>query len=109
MISVDEIEQHNDALGGFFWVMIESYVLDLSEFLHHHPKDTGGRKIVQKRQKLGVDITPNFIDHCSHTVAKFRQATQTLERKNDGKPVTFQFQEVPDVNVTILGKLAPSL
>ena len=60
---------------------------------------------MKKRKQLGVDITPNFIDHFGHTVAKFRQAARTMEKS--GETVTFQFEDVPDVDVTILGKLGP--
>jgi len=103
MISLEEIQQHNDSQRYNFWVVIESYVLDLSAFLKHHPGSE--RKILQKREKLGVDITQNFVDHFRHTVDTFRQAARKMENKSDGQPLSFQFREVPGVDVTILGKL----
>lgn len=103
MISPEECERHNDIRKEDFWVVVEGYVLDLSQFVKHHP--AGARKIQQKRNELGIDITRNFIDHFGHTVQTFRNAARTLEEATNNDSVTFQFQERPDVNVTILGRL----
>ena len=102
MIRKEECERHNDVHGADFWVVMEGYVLDLSQFVKHHP--AGARKIQNKRNELGVDITRNFMDHFGRTVQTFRTAARSL---SDETPiVTFQFQERQDVNVTILGRLA---
>jgi cytochrome b involved in lipid metabolism len=103
IISKEECDQHNDAQGGDFWVVVESYVLDLSQFVKQHP--AGARKIEQKRKELGIDITANFIDHFGHTVRTFRNAARAMEAADNEAPVTFQFRERSGANVVILGRL----
>jgi cytochrome b involved in lipid metabolism len=80
-----------------------SYVLDLTAFLHHHP--AGARKIMQKKEQLGADITRNFLDHFGHTVQTFRQACAQYDEQQT--PVILRFRETPKpgVQVVIVGKI----
>jgi len=89
-------------------VVIDGYVLDLTEFLEHHP--AGKEKILEKMKEARAkdpaaaipDISANFLDHYGHTVRKFRQSVKLF---NEGKkPVTFTFKETPDAPVTITGR-----
>ncbi|CAB9519044.1 expressed unknown protein [Seminavis robusta] len=101
-ITLEECDKH--ASEGDFWVVVETYVLDLSSFLQHHPGRA--RKIIQKRKELGCDITPNFLNHFGHTVRTFRQACQEFDRTQE--PVSFDFQETANnknAPVVILGKI----
>ena len=96
--SLGECEKHDK--DGDFWVVINGYVVDISNFLDRHP--AGAQKIRQKRKALGVDISPNFLDHFSHTVKTFREACSTFDRAQE--PVAFRFREV-ETEVVILGKV----
>eukprot|EP00401_Gymnodinium_catenatum_P080337 CAMPEP_0117569658 /NCGR_PEP_ID=MMETSP0784-20121206/58776_1 /TAXON_ID=39447 /ORGANISM="" /LENGTH=136 /DNA_ID=CAMNT_0005367647 /DNA_START=40 /DNA_END=451 /DNA_ORIENTATION=+ len=87
-LSLKVVESHNQE--GDFWVVVDSYVLDLSDFLAHHPGTT--KKIMDKRQAVGADITSNFLDHFGWTVKTFRDACQEFERKQ--QPVSIRFREV---------------
>ena len=93
---MEECHRHNDAHGDY-WVVIESYVVDLSNFVQHHPGTTS--RILPKKAKS----TSNFVDHFGHTVCNLRQACRDFEAT--GRPVTFQFAERPQSMVTIVGKL----
>ena len=96
--SLEECEKHDQ--DGDYWVVIAGYVLDISNFLDRHP--SGAQKIHQKRQKLGVDISPNFLDHFPHTVKAFREACSKFDQAQE--PVAFLFKEV-EIEVVILGKV----
>ncbi len=101
-IPLSEVEKHSSRHS--VWVVVEGYVLDLTSFLDHHPGSAG--KILSKRKKH-FDITSNFIDHFRHTVNTFRRACRDYENQNESvhQPLSFSFQETPDVHVTILGKI----
>jgi len=99
----DEVSQHDDPNNGGYWVIIDSYVLDLSLFLQHHP--SGARKILQRRKK-SVDISSNFLDHFPHTVRAFRKACRDYDKTQ--KIVTLKFDEVPNFEVSIIGKVKSS-
>ena len=100
LFSLDEIREHDDAEGKGFWVIVDSYVLDLTAFLRKHP--AGARKIVQRRNK-SLDIASNFLDHFGHTVRNFRNACREYDRK--GEAVAIQFREVQEP-VYLIGKVA---
>ena len=97
--TIQNCEGHNSA--GDFWVVVDSYVLDISNFIDHHPGSL--QKIINKRKQLGVDISPNFLDHFGRTVATFRKACEKFDRIQ--KKTSFRFTDVPNVDVIILGKL----
>ena len=99
VFSLEEIREHDDPEGKGFWVVVDSYVLDLTAFVRKHP--AGARKILQRRQK-SLDIAPNFLDHFGHTVRTFRDACRKHE--STGEPVTFRFSEVAE-HVHLLGKV----
>jgi len=84
-------------------VVVESYVLDLTDFVQHHP--AGARKIIAKKKQLGPDITPNFVDHFAHTVRTFREACKQYDKFQT--PTVLRFHETPEpgVEVVIVGKL----
>eukprot|EP00927_Polykrikos_kofoidii_P005071 TRINITY_DN12024_c0_g1_i1.p2 TRINITY_DN12024_c0_g1~~TRINITY_DN12024_c0_g1_i1.p2 ORF type:complete len:139 (-),score=25.25 TRINITY_DN12024_c0_g1_i1:182-568(-) len=100
IFSMAEVEPHNQE--GDLWVVVDSYVLDLSDFLRHHPGTS--QRIMQKREEVGPDISSNFLDHFRHTVQTFRDACRELEQTH--QPVSYHYKEVPSFNVTILGKVA---
>lgn len=101
MISMEECEKHNSRED--FWVVVDSYVLDLSTFLAHHP--AGARKIINKRRQVGPDTTSNFLDHFGHTVRTFREACRQYDRKLS--PVVLRFKESGDQHeVLVIGKIA---
>lgn len=101
----DEVRKYDGSTGnGDFFVIIDSYVVDLTSFLQKHP--AGAQKILKRRDK-NVDISSNFLDHFSHTVRTFRQACQEYDRLPEGvedQKVSFQFKETPGINVSIVGK-----
>lgn len=101
--TLHECEERNGLDGADLWVVVESYVLDITAFVNYHPGTA--TKIIQKRKQLGVDITPNFVDHFGHTVSAFRKACKQYEEQQS--PVTLQFRERPQpgVQVVILGKI----
>ena len=81
-------------------VVVDGYVLDLTDFVNHHPGTKA--KILAKRAR-GKDITHNFLDHFSHTTATFRAAARAFDKQ--GTPVSFTFRETPSAPVRILGRL----
>jgi cytochrome b involved in lipid metabolism len=97
--SIEDVIDHDDPEGEGFWVIADSYVLDLSAFLRHHP--SGARKIIQRRKKA-IDISSNFLDHFPHTVRTFRDACRQYDRT--GEKVTFRFEEVAQ-EVQVIGKV----
>ena len=100
-ITPEEVANHSDANDGGYWAVIEGYVVDLSEFLAHHP--AGAKKITNRKEK-SIDITSNFIDHFGHTVRAFRDACKQFEKT--GHAVTFSFEETSNISVRIIGKVA---
>ena len=82
-------------------VVVDGYLLDLTDFVDHHPGTKA--KILAKRAR-GKDITRNFLDHFGHTTATFRAAARAFNKT--GKPVRFTFKETPSAPVTILGRLS---
>eukprot|EP00931_Biecheleriopsis_adriatica_P106407 TRINITY_DN80869_c0_g1_i1.p1 TRINITY_DN80869_c0_g1~~TRINITY_DN80869_c0_g1_i1.p1 ORF type:complete len:134 (+),score=19.36 TRINITY_DN80869_c0_g1_i1:48-449(+) len=98
-LSFEECEKHDRE--GDLWVVVDSYVVDLSAFLAHHPGTAS--RILQKRKAEGADISRNFLDHFGHTVKTFRKACQEFDRSQ--QPVSFSFKEVPSAEVIIRGKL----
>ena len=111
-LTLDDVSKHNQE--DDYWAVINGYVVDLTEFLSHHP--AGAKKIINKRKQLGSDISPNFLDHFKHTVDKFHGACREYDEKygQDGGEekedcvVVFQFKERPDVSVRIIGKISES-
>lgn len=102
--TLQDCDKHNGVDGADLWVVVESFVLDLTAFLEHHP--AGARKILQKRSELGPDITPNFVDHFGHTVRAFREACRKYEnQQNEKSPVALLFRETPGIEVVVIGKL----
>mmetsp|Transcript_18115 Transcript_18115/g.39482 ORF Transcript_18115/g.39482 Transcript_18115/m.39482 type:complete len:107 (-) Transcript_18115:57-377(-) len=99
--TLNDCAERNGVDGADFWVVVASYVLDLTAFLQHHP--AGACKIIQKKKQLGADITRNFVDHFGHTVQHFRQACQQYDQQQT--PIVLQFRETPGVKVVILGKI----
>ena len=102
--TMDDCNGHADA--DDFWAVVDSYVLDLSAFVRHHPGTL--KRLVQKRHELGhCDLSPHFLDHFKHTVTTFRTACQEYDQKQ--QPVHFSFRETKDlkkdVQVTIIGKV----
>lgn len=100
--SWDEVKRRNGT-NGEFWVVVDSYVLDLTKFLDHHPGSA--RKIINRRNK-SVDITSNFVDHFGHTVRTFREACRDYDSTR--RPVVLKFREtesLPDADVVIVGKI----
>ena len=95
----EEVSRHNNAEGGY-WVIIDSYVVDLSSFLRYHP--AGAQKILQRRNK-SIDISSNFLDHFSHTVKRFREACQEYERIQ--RNVVVRFPEADKGEVLIIGRV----
>ena len=101
------------------WVVVDSYVLDLSDFWEHHPG--GGHRIAAKRTQLGTpDITGNFVDHFAETVQTFRDACRQFDEQNQtdqtdhsqAQPVTFSFtkgtyQNTAKAPVRIVGRINP--
>lgn len=81
-------------------VVVDGYVLDLTDFIDHHPGTKA--KILAKRAR-GKDITHNFLDHFGHTTATFRAAARAFDNK--GTPVSFTFRERPNAPVRILERL----
>jgi len=45
----EEVINHNDIHEEEFWVIVDNYVLDLTNFLQYHP--AGAQKIIQRRKK----------------------------------------------------------
>ena len=87
-LTLDEISSHN-LVGESFWVVVDGYVLDITQFLPEHPGML--KKIMMARERLGPDISPNFLDHFPHTVAAFREACRNFDKR--GQPVSLQFKE----------------
>ena len=83
-------------------VGIEGYLVDITNFIAHHPGSM--KKILNKQKELGLDITPNFVDHFGHTVNKFREAGRKFD-SGTGDPVAFEFKETPGKTVIIIGKM----
>ena len=96
----EEVTKHNDANEGGYWAIVDSYVLDLSSFLQHHP--AGAQKILQRRKK-SIDISSNFLDHFGHTVRAFRNACREYDRLQ--QDVVLRFPEVQKGEVIIIGKV----
>lgn len=101
--TLNDCEERNGVNGADLWVVVDSYVLDLTAFIQHHP--AGSRKIIQKKKQLGPDITRNFIDHFGHTVRAFREACRQYDKQQT--PTVLRFRETPEpgVKVVILGKI----
>ena len=86
-ITREEVERHDGAENGGYWVIIEGYVLDLTSFLEVHP--AGAAKIVARRRK-SVDITSNSIDHFGHTVRSFRDACRRFDETGCAVAIAFR-------------------
>ena len=101
--TLNDCEERNGVNGADLWVVVDSYVLDLTAFIQHHP--AGSRKIIQKKKQLGPDITRNFVDHFGHTVRAFREACRQYDKQQT--PTVLRFRETPEpgVKVVILGKI----
>jgi cytochrome b involved in lipid metabolism len=99
--TLEECQGRDGNNGRELWVVVESYVLDISSFLKHHPGSA--EKIVNKRKELGVDITRNFVDHFGHTVRAFRKACQEYDKF--GAHVQLRFNETDDATVFVIGKI----
>jgi Cytochrome b5-like Heme/Steroid binding domain len=100
---------HKDSSSPIL-VIVDSYVLDLSHFIEHHPGSA--KKIRNKRRELGPDISRNFLDHFSFTVQTFRQACRDFDaQQQQQQPVTFRFTQgtsrtvATTANVVIVGKI----
>merc|ERR1712173_321603 len=65
---------------------IDGYLVDLTDFVEQHPGTK--KKLLAKREQLGVDISPNFLDHFGHTVRTFRAAAKEFEKRGGVKPYT---------------------
>ena len=98
IFSHKDVLSHNSLERGL-WVIVDTYVLDLTSFLQHHP--AGGEKIMRRRDK-SVDISSNFLDHFGHTVRAFRGACEQYETLQ--QPVTLKFPEA-EGEVLIIGKV----
>ena len=98
LISWEEVANHNCPDTGL-WVVVDSYVLDLTQFLQHHP--AGAKKIIDRRNK-SLDISSNFLDHFGHTVRAFREACQRHETSK--QTVALKFQDIAE-EVLIIGKV----
>jgi cytochrome b involved in lipid metabolism len=101
-ITLEECKTNDGSNGGRLWVVVDSYVLDLTAFIEHHP--AGARKIINKRKEMGPDISPNFLDHFGHTVEAFRDACKQYER-DPRAPVKLKFRETGDVEVRVIGRI----
>jgi len=99
-LTFEEVASHHEK--GDFWVIINEYVLDLSDFLPQHPGLSA--RIVQKRKELGPDISPSFLDHFGHTVRTFQDACNKFEQAKT--PLSFYFKQRPGIAVKIIGKVA---
>ena len=101
LFSLEDVRDHDDPeVGGKgYWVIVDSYVLDLTAFLRHHP--ASARKIIHRRNK-SIDISSNFLDHFGHTIRTFRDACRKHDRT--GEVVTFRFSEVAE-HVHLIGKV----
>mmetsp|Transcript_31629 Transcript_31629/g.47167 ORF Transcript_31629/g.47167 Transcript_31629/m.47167 type:complete len:116 (-) Transcript_31629:269-616(-) len=99
--SPNEVATHNSP--NDLWAIIENYVVDLTDFLTHHPGST--QKILSKRKQLGVDISPNFVDHFGHTVSTYRDACRRFEDGRCQEIVEFTFRERGGNVVKIVGKV----
>ena len=86
-ITRDEVERHDGAENGGYWVVVEGYVLDPTSFLEAHP--AGAAKIVARRRK-SIDITSNFIDHFRHTVRSFRDACRRFDKTGCAVAIAFR-------------------
>ncbi|VEU34955.1 unnamed protein product [Pseudo-nitzschia multistriata] len=102
VFSLEDVHNHDDPDGDGLWVIVDSYVLDLTAFLQKHP--AGGKKILQRRNKA-IDISSNFLDHFGHTVRTFKDACR--EHEKTGERVTFRFKEVAEP-VHLIGKVRSS-
>ena len=87
-ITREEVERHDGAEGGGYWVVIEGYVVDLTSFLDAHPAGAG--KIVARRRG-SVDVTSSFVDHFGRTVRSFRDACRRFDET--GRSVAIAFRE----------------
>lgn len=101
-ISLKDCEKRDGANGEKLWVVVDSYVLGLADFVHHHPGSAC--KIILKRNQVGPDLTAQFLDHFGRTVRAFRDACQQYDARQT--PVSLRFPETgPEVEVTIIGKI----
>ncbi len=100
--SEEDVHAHDDPDGAGFWVIVDSYVLDLTEFLLKHPGPRAGPKKIIQRRKKGIDISSNFLDHYAHTVENFKNACR--EHDKTGERVTFRFKETAEP-VHLIGKV----
>ena len=100
-ITREEVINHDRKDTGF-WVIVDSYVLDLASFLQKHP--AGANKIIERRKK-SVDLSSNFLDHFGHTVRAFRVACKEYESSSKQNAVVLKFPEVVGGEVLIIGKV----
>jgi cytochrome b involved in lipid metabolism len=102
-----DLHNDNDKSSLSPWlVIVDSYVLDLAQFIDHHPGNA--QKIRDKRRELGPDITNNFLDHFAYTIQTFRKACRDFDVQQ--QPVTFRFtvgthRNTAAANVVIVGKI----
>ena len=82
----EEVSSHNGENGAAIWAIIDSYVLDLTAFIQHHPGSA--KKIINRRNK-SIDISSNFLDHFGHTVRSFREACRKYDRREEVVVLTF--------------------
>lgn len=99
--TLEEVANHDSAENGM-WAIVDTYVLDLTLFLQHHP--AGAKKIIQRRNK-SVDISSNFLDHFGHTVRAFRDACRRHDHLK--LSVALKFPESAG-EVLIIGRVDPN-
>lgn len=100
--TIAECEERNGTNGQDLWVVVDSYVLDLTLFVQHHPGSA--RKIINKTKQVGPVISNHFLDHFGHTVRAFREACQQYDKFKT--PVNLTFPETgPDIPVVVIGKI----
>ena len=101
-MSLAQVRTHDK--DGDFWVVINGYVVDISNFISHHPGSM--EKIKLKRKQVGPDVTSNFVDHFRHTVSVFRNACKRYDNMPKGQGICFEFEETPGVQLKIIGKVS---
>ena len=100
--SREEVSNHDSVEKGL-WVIVDSYTLDLTSFIQHHPGSA--QKIIRRRNK-SVDVSSNFLDHFGHTVCTFREDCKQYDQEKTA--VVMKFPE-DSGEVFIIGKVNPNV
>ena len=100
LVPLEDIDKHNKK--DDYWVVIDGYVVDITEFLAVHPM--GAQNIIEEW------LFKQFLYHKTDTEQVFREACQKFDSLVDEEggchcPVEFEFRERRRFSCIIVGKV----